>query len=161
NPPRFSDKSDGIWRRLILLPLNVTITEEERVYGMDKVDWWVASGELPGILNWTLAGLDRLRMQGGLTRAKVCDESLDKYRTENTPARMSLLETCREEPNGKTSCEALYLAYRRWCEVNGYTPLADRSFGKEVHRVFKKTERKKVGPRDNRVWCYCGVDNDQ
>src|SRR5205807_310610 len=69
NPPRFSDKSDGVWRRLILLPLNVTIAEEERVYGMDKREWWEASGELPGILNWALEGFDRLRLQGGFTRS--------------------------------------------------------------------------------------------
>jgi putative DNA primase/helicase len=160
NPPRFSDKSDGIWRRLILFPLDITITDEERIYGMDKVDWWVASGELPGILNWALDGLDRLRLQGGFTRSNTCDESLDKYRTENNPARMFLRETCQESPDGETPCEALYGAYQRWCELNGYSPLADRSFGKEVRRVFKKSERRKVGARDRRVWCYCGVDNN-
>jgi P4 family phage/plasmid primase-like protien len=160
NPPRFSDKSDGVWRRLILLPLTVTIPEEERVCGMDKVDWWVASGELPGILNWALEGFDRLRLQGQLTRSEICENALDKYRTENNPARMFLLETCREDSNGKTPCETLYGMYRRLCELNGYAPLADRAFGKEIHWVFKKTERKKVKLGGSRPWCYCGINND-
>src|SRR5205814_4102 len=52
NRPRFSDKSDGVWRRMLLIPFQVQITAEERVYGMDKPDWWIEKGELPGIFNW-------------------------------------------------------------------------------------------------------------
>src|SRR5262249_54524254 len=57
NPPAFSDKSDGIWRRMLLLEFGVQIPEEERVAGMDSVGWWAEAGELSGVLNWALAGL--------------------------------------------------------------------------------------------------------
>src|SRR5262245_17618758 len=55
NLPRFSDRSDGVWRRLCLLPFNRRVPDGERVYGMDKSGWWLqAQGEVPGILNWAL-----------------------------------------------------------------------------------------------------------
>jgi P4 family phage/plasmid primase-like protien len=147
NRPRFSDRSAGIWRRMILMPFRVTIADDDskRVLGMDKPAWWDASGELPGIFNWALAGLERLRRQNRFTTSKVCDEALAEYRTENNPTRLYLTETCQEAPDGQTPCEELYADYRRWCEVNGYSPLAARAFGKEVKRVFPKTERRRGG----------------
>jgi phage/plasmid-associated DNA primase len=146
---------------MILMPFRVTIAADDpgRVRGMDKPAWWVASGELPGILNWALAGLDRLRRQNRFTTARVCEEAHAEYRTESIPARIFLTESCCEKPGGQVSCLLLYQAYGRWCQDRGYSPLADRGFGKEVARVFPKAERKKVGPRDNRVYCYCGIDN--
>ena len=160
NRPRFSDRSGGLWRRMTLMPWRVTIAADDpgRVYGMDKAAWWIESGELPGMLNWALVGRDRLRRQDRFTVSAVCEQALAEYRIENNPARMFLLETCREAPEGQAPCGELYQAYRRWCDGNGYSPLADRSFGKEVKRVFPKAERREVGGRGSRVYCYCGID---
>ena len=57
NRPRFSDRSGGLWRRMILLPFNREVPEGERVLGMDKPVWWQESGELSGMLNWAIAEL--------------------------------------------------------------------------------------------------------
>jgi putative DNA primase/helicase len=162
NRPRFSDRSGGLWRRMILMPVRVVIAENDpgRVFGMDKPAWWEASGELPGILNWALTGLDRLRRQDRFTRSEVCEQALAEYRTENNPARMFLLEACCESPEGQTPCGELYRSYRNWCQDNGYSPLADRSFGKEVRRVFPKAERREVGSRGSRLYVYCGLAVD-
>ncbi len=91
NRPRFSDRSGGLWRRMILIPFRITIAENDpgRVFGMDKPEWWEASGELPGVFNWALAGLDRLRQQDRFTQSQVCEQALADYRTENNPARIS------------------------------------------------------------------------
>jgi P4 family phage/plasmid primase-like protien len=161
NRPRFSDRSGGLWRRMILMPFRVVIAENDpaRVYGMDKPDWWIESGELPGILNWALAGLDRLRRQDRFTTSSVCMEALSEYRTENNPARLFLAESTTESIGGNVPCAWLYQSYTRWCEANGYSPLADRAFGKEVVRVFPKAERKKVTRLGCRQWSYCGIDN--
>lgn len=117
NRPRFTDRSGGLWRRMILLPFRVVIAENDpnRVYGMDKPAWWRTSGELSGILNWALAGLDRLRQQDRFTRSEICEQALSDYRIESNPARMFLLDSCREEAEGQTACGELYRAYRAWC----------------------------------------------
>jgi P4 family phage/plasmid primase-like protien len=159
NLPRFSDRSSGLWRRMILMPFRVTIDENDprRIFGMDKPSWWEASGELPGILNWSLMGLDRLRQQDRFTHSKICEDALTEYRTENNPARMFLLESCRESAEGQVPCGDLYRSYRSWCDEHGYSPLAERAFGKEVRRVFPKCERRQVGSREMRLYSYCGI----
>jgi P4 family phage/plasmid primase-like protien len=159
NRPRFSDRSGGLWRRIILMPFRVTIAENDprRVFGMDDSAWWLASGELPGILNWALIGLDRLRRQDRFTRSEICECALAEYRTESNPARMFLLETCHESLDRETACADLYRAYRDWCSDNGYLPLADRAFGKEVRRVFPKAERRDMQIGGSRGYFYRGL----
>ena len=159
NRPRFSDRSAGVWRRMILMPFRVTIAADDpgRVFGMDKPAWWVASGELPGILNWALAGLERLRRQDRFSTSQVCEQALAEYRTENNPARLYLTETCQEAPLGRVDSGELYAAYRRWCEVNNFTPLASTTFGKEVKRVFPKSRPGKSGPKGGQRPCYRGI----
>jgi putative DNA primase/helicase len=137
NRPRFSDRSEGIWRRMLILPLTVTITPDERVYGMDKTEWWHDQGELPGLLNWALRGLYRLRENRAFTIPTASREALDDYKEEANPARRFLLECYEEDVNGNTITEEIYAHYRDWCEKNGNKPLASNQFAKEISRVFK------------------------
>ncbi|HTK77109.1 MAG TPA: phage/plasmid primase, P4 family [Gemmataceae bacterium] len=158
NPPRFADRSSGIWRRMLLVPFRVIIPESERVYGMDKPAWWEASGELPGILNWSLAGLHDLQQRGRFTEPSLCVEELQQYREESNPARMFLIDHYKAAEEGLVKTADVYEGYRKWCEQNGYRPLGDRSFGKEVHRAFPSTRRQRLGGRLERHWFYVGLD---
>lgn len=157
NRPRFSDKSGGVWRRMMLVPFNREVLESERIVGMDKHEWWHASGELPGILCWAIAGLYRLRKAGRFTRPALCQEMLDEYRLEINPARSFLEETCEANSFGSTSAGDLYSAYKKWCSEFGYKPLAERQFGKEVHRKFPQCKKRRGGNKENRFWYYDGV----
>src|SRR6476620_377733 len=103
---------------------------------MDKPGWWVESGEMPGIFNWAVEGLKRLKSQGRFTEAGICQDALDEYRTESNPARAFLTESCSAAPGEQTPVDTLYQTYSGWCQRNGYHALAIVAFGKEVVRVF-------------------------
>lgn len=152
--PRFCDRTDGIWRRMLLVPFRIKIPNEDRIRGMDKYEWWEASGELPGIFNWAVAGLHRLRQQGSFTAPRICQDALDDYRLESNPAKEFLLESCEENSLGETSTVLLYDAYKKWCGENGYRPLGERQFGKEVRRAFPRSERRNLGSRSGREYKY-------
>jgi P4 family phage/plasmid primase-like protien len=143
NPPQFSDKSDGIWRRMLLLHCAVKIPEHECIAGMDKVEFWQKSGELPGILNWALAGLHTLRRQGRFVVPLVCQDGVEKLRTDANPARRFLKERYKAADSKATPAGDVYGAYRDWCQAHGHHPLAENIFGKEVFRAFKGIERKR------------------
>jgi P4 family phage/plasmid primase-like protien len=151
NLPRFSDKTNGVWRRLLLVPFNRRVPDSERVPGMDKPEWWLRQGEVPGILNWALAGLSRLRSNGmRFTEPAVCRAALDTHRRESDPAREFLLEHFEASPNAPPLKTAeVYEAYREWCEKNGQKhPLTAPAFGKQVRRVFGLEESRshRFGP---------------
>jgi len=157
NRPRFSDKSGGIWRRMLLIPWRVRITAQERVIGMDKIPWWQASGELPGIFLWAIRGLHRLRMQKDFSCSSVSSSGQEDYRIETNPAREFLIENVEESQSGQIRSEKLYYFYRRWAEQNGYKPLANKQFFKEFNRHFPDAKRRKGGTREGRYWCYDGI----
>ena len=158
NRPRFADKSQGIWRRMLLIPWRVEITRTTRVKGMDKVDWWNDSGELPGIFNWALEGLQRLRAQRDFTESSLMQEALQDYQAEVNPARSFLDEACeRSQFGGKIFCRELYGAYEKWCKANGHSyPLSERQFGKEVKRKFTTSVRDRE-TTGRRSWYYDGI----
>lgn len=157
NRPRFSDRSSGIWRRMLFVPFQVTITDAERIFGMDKVEWWQHSGELPGIFNWAIAGLHRLRETGKFTEPKLCKEAVDDYRLETNPARAFLSEHYCEVETCRVPAKELYSEYQKWCRESGHHPLADRAFGKEVKRCFPKADRRKYQEENARNWNYFGI----
>lgn len=162
NKPRFSDRSDGIWRRMILVPWRVQIPPKERIYGMDTVEFWQNTGELPAILRWALRGLRDLRRNRQFTVSRVCEEAKNFYRIESNPAREFLTEKYKEDSQGFVPTAEMYKKYSEWCQENGYKPLGNRMFGKEVSRVFKNSERarRKISLTGT-VYGYLGVSEIQ
>jgi P4 family phage/plasmid primase-like protien len=150
NPPQFSDKSDGIFRRRIPLPFTVQIPEEEKVKGMDKVEFWQQSGELPGILNWALRGLHSLRLAKQFTIPHACRVASEQLRQDSNPARRFLQERYKVGPGCGTPTAWVYEEYREWCAATGHRPLADNTFGKEVVRAFKEVKPGKVMVSEDR-----------
>ena len=139
--PRFVDRSDGLWRRLLLVPFRVQILDESR---QDKrlVDpqWWQESGELPGILNWAIAGLKRLREQGRFTEPQTSKTEKDQYRRDANPAGTFLEERCLAEAGSELPAPRLYFAYQNYVRDAGQHPLGAPQFAKEVRRAFPSVE---------------------
>jgi P4 family phage/plasmid primase-like protien len=154
NRPRFSDRSFGIWRRMLLIPWLVEIGERDRIPNMDKAWWWEKQGELPGMFNWALIGLSRLRAQGRFTDSAIGREALDDYRDESNPARAFLREHFQESETSSIRCSLVYHFYCKWCTQTGHKPFGDRVFGREIKRVFKKSERKRVRNGESLRWSY-------
>jgi P4 family phage/plasmid primase-like protien len=161
NRPRFTDRSQGIYRRMIPIPWRVEIAKDDptRVLNMDKAWWWEQSGELSGILNWALVGLRRLRNQRDFTTSQIVDENRNEYKLEMNPARSFLLSHLeKNESTVGIKCRKLYEIYRSWTLAGGHHPLADSQFGREVVRAFPSIKRAKRGPKVCRTWVYVGID---
>lgn len=156
NLPRFSDRSSGVWRRLILVPFNRVVPPEERIKGLDKESWWTASGELPGMLNWALEGLKRLREHGEFTRSEACEAARNEYRQECNPAAMFLREQYHADPFGSVEKAALYAHYQGWCQACGYRAMHEAHFAKEVIRTFTNVKDERVRREGGRVRHWIG-----
>jgi putative DNA primase/helicase len=157
NRPKFSDRSSGIWRRMLLIPWLVQISEQERIPNMDKSWWWEKKGELPGIFLWAVRGLNRLRQQGRFTDSSLSKSSLEEYKQESNPTRAFLLEHFEKNTAAGVQCSVAYHFYSRWSINNGHRPDGERVFGREVKRLFPHTERKRGGAGNSRYWYYHGL----
>jgi P4 family phage/plasmid primase-like protien len=151
--PRFSDRSEGVWRRLIILPCDVVIPEEKQ----DKNLPQKIREELPGIFSWALGGAATLRGRGFFTIPPASKRAIEGHRGESSPARRFLTGHCEVDPNGQVSTEVLYGFYRQWSQGMGHPPISDSQFGNEVKTVFPTVEKRRPQENGVRVPTYCGI----
>ena len=139
--PRFHDRSEGIWRRLLLVPFEFVVTEEKKVVNLGQK---LFEAESSGILNWCLQGMRRLMENGKFTVARASREAQQEYQMESNPARTYLKEFIAEDLKGHVIRSKLYGTYADWCEHHGFRALNVAHFGRELGKVFPKAERKLV-----------------
>lgn len=155
--PSISDRSDGIWRRALLVPFDLQFEGVKKDVELgDKL-----AVELPGIFNWALDGMRSLVTNKGFIEPERCKTAIDEYKRESNPARMFLEDHyifIADEPGEKTA--DIYSRYKGWCEERSYKPMGDANFGREVKRVFPGTEKKRIRESALRVTRYVGVVED-
>jgi putative DNA primase/helicase len=136
--PRFTDKTNAVYRRLILVPMNTNVTGEGRKPGMDKPAYWEKFGELPGMLNWVLDGLASLKARGWqFKEPRVCRLAKEEYRLDNDPTRRFLVEHFRADPGAEPIPSASICKwYQEWCEANGHRPMSCTKFASAVKGAF-------------------------
>jgi putative DNA primase/helicase len=130
--PRFKDKTSGTWRRLIAMPFNVTITEDQQ----DEMLPQRLEQELPGILNWAIQGLQRLLQQNGFTSCRVCETATAEHRFDCDPFQQFRDECIVLSPTGRRiEKKRLYKLYAEWCEENGRKALSSGEFVRMVTKL--------------------------
>ncbi len=85
--PEVRGGDDGIWRRLMLVPWEVTIPEEERDAVLGEKLW----SERSGILNWLIDGLLQF-LEGGLQAPEKVYLATAEYRRESDPVGQFLTD---------------------------------------------------------------------
>lgn len=143
NKPRIFGTDDAIWRRVRLIPFSVTIPEERRDAKLvEKL-----KDELPGILNWALAGLAEWR-ERGLAAPRAVTEASEQYRQGEDAIGRFCEDKLVVDLESQTSASALYAAYREWCERTGEYQIKERDFSEELARRGFAKKRFNTG----RVW---------
>jgi P4 family phage/plasmid primase-like protien len=153
NRPKFADRSNGLWRRILLLPFDIEIP-------VDKVDPFLAEklqAELPGILNWAVKGEQRRRANHGFTESRIATDAIKDYRQESNPARVFLVDQFEAVPDATVPCLELYEGYQKWCDQTGNKPLTDTALGHEIKRHFGKAVTRKRQTRAPRHYYYDGL----
>lgn len=152
--PHFVDRSEGIWRRLLILPFGVTIPEDRQDRRLAD---HITRKELSGILNWALGGLKRLRGNDKFTIPKSTKRAITTHRKECDPDRDILTKLCVEKPGKRISSAVLYHLYRNECFKADRDPLKEQQFGRQVHRVFPGVRRKQRRDGRRRPYFYFGL----
>jgi len=141
--PEIRGTDYAIWRRINLVPFNVTIPEHERdLKLLDKL-----RAELPGILNWVIEGCLAWQ-RDGLGVPQAIRDATAEYRAEQDALADFLADRCVEDSLAWATFGALYQAYLGWCEAAGVTPLSSQGFGRRLtERGFPQARRDVQGQR--------------
>ena len=151
--PAISDRSQGMWRRMLYLPFRISIPTAQQDRELAKK----LRLELPGIFNWALAGRKRLLENGLFTEPTVSKEALADYRAESNPAATFLRERCALDASAQVLTDVLYRNYWEWAKGNGFTPLSSAQFGKELRKIYPTVRKLPATATGARPWVYQGL----
>jgi P4 family phage/plasmid primase-like protien len=149
--PPFADTSDGIWRRMCVIPLHERFDAGRRdLRRADRL-----REELPGIFNWALEGSQRLLQQDAFTTCEICDQACSEHRHDSDPFRQFIDECCDVTEGAIVPVDELYFTYKEFCEQSGKKSKAKSEFGKQM-RTLQGVQRQR-GTTERRVYEYCGI----
>lgn len=117
----------AIWRRIRLIPFNVTIPEDQRDSHLpDKL-----RAELPGILRWAVTGC-QMWLREGLGNPEEVKGATEGYRSEMDILSNFIEESCVLGVDYKSSIKHLYETYNNWCFHNKERALTKRAFSSRL-----------------------------
>jgi len=127
--PLIRGDDQAIWRRIRLIPFEITIPPDER-------DPRYASGEifekeLHGILNWAIAGCLEWQ-QAGLSPPKKVVVATEAYRTEMDTFGQWIEECCETGNQSEAPVKVLYGSYSDWCEESGLSAMSKQALGRKL-----------------------------
>jgi P4 family phage/plasmid primase-like protien len=125
--PTIRGGDHSIWRRIRLVPFNVTIPDAEQDKGLAKK----LREEASGILRWAVEGcLDWQRE--GLGLPDVVKAATEGYRSEMDTVTQWISECCVEAKNAKATAADLYDSYRNWCVTSNENAVHKTPFGQKL-----------------------------
>jgi putative DNA primase/helicase len=156
---------DAFFKRVMLVTATNQIPDDKKMRNMEEKfesEW----GELPGILNWAVEGLERLR-ENNYTfsgyppssdrRIELTRENWRAY----AKSGIRWLEVCTEvDYDGFVPYQLAYPSYVEFCDREGIPPQSKQKFGQMVQwddDVVKTKARSKVVDTDNPVRGFCRI----
>ena len=154
--PVFGDRSDGLWDRMVIVPFEQRIRNTGKMildFDQTLVD------ELPGILNFALVGLARLRRLDRFPEPEACLQAKAEHRDRCDQDSLWIRENFVRDDNpvnGWSFVSVAYDAYRKFLTANGlfqrtavtFTDLVAKVYGIKATPVSRTDRRRRfVGLR--------------
>jgi putative DNA primase/helicase len=150
--PRLGDASTAVVGRIVLLLLTRSWLGKEDHDLEQRLH-----EELPAILNWALAGLERLDdSDGKFTRLASADEAIIAMRDLASPVAAFVREKCDISAAKEVDTETLYAAYKTWCEVNEHRKASRELFGRDLRAAVPSMRKVRSGTSE-RHHVYIGI----
>lgn len=143
--PRLLDLSDGFIRRAIILTFNRQFSESEQDRQLEST----LLRELPGILNWSVRGYQRLLERKNFDIPMSSIAAVRSYRDEADVVKLFASECIKNDMTGPGESSAtVYSSFREWCLRSGFQPMTIINFG----RRFSALGYSKRKSGNDRFW---------
>jgi len=151
--PRLSDSSGALASRFVVL------TMTRSFYGRENPNLTAELvTELPGIFNWALEGLERLRQRGYFVQPAASEEAIRELEDLGSPVGAFVREECEVGPAHEIAVDALYAAWQTWCEEHGHRARSSQIFGRDLRAVLPAIQMKRPQtPNGERRRAYRGI----
>ncbi len=154
--PRLADASGALASRFVVLTLTESFYDREDHNLTDRL-----LRELPGILNWSIEGWQRLQKRGHFIQPRSSADAIEALEALSSPVTAFVRDCCEVGPGNSIECAHLFEAWRQWCTKQGRDrPGTAQSFGRDLSSAFPaiKVKRPRDGHGGKRPRRYEGID---
>ncbi len=155
NLQRLTDPTGTVSDRFIFLRTTQSFYGNEDM-GLEKR----LMGELPGIVNWAIEGLKRLRGRGNILEPAESIEMRTQSKEIGSNVIAFVNNACNIGDGLHTEPDNMYDAFKKWCEEDGSKPMKKRSFRAELNEAFGEhaCSKHRVPGHDNPIWVYWNIE---
>jgi len=125
--PRIADDSEGMWRRVRLIPFTRQFSGQER----DKNLLETLKGEAPGILAWAVRGT-LLWQKERLGESQRVAQATAAYRNESDHMEHFIGDCCTVDGNASVTSAIIWERYQHWTSNNEEAPLSRAAFAERL-----------------------------
>jgi len=137
--PRMNDYSDGLGRRLQIVPFKAKFTPDDPDYDPFITDKLLSDESMQYILNLALNALKRLLKNNRFTRSKAIEKEMEMYMEENNPI-ISFVNNEGIEFD-RRPVKNVYEEYRIYCNDNGFQAVSNVTFGRQIRKLYGYTSK--------------------
>lgn len=131
--PRINDTSNGLMRRLMMIPFNAKFTADAKDYDPFIQDKLISQESMEYVLQMAITGLKRLLKNRKFSPSRTIDKETTKYEEQNNPIIGFIKEV---EPKLENEVVAdIHRIYQVWCVDNGYQATSSSVFSREINRI--------------------------
>jgi P4 family phage/plasmid primase-like protien len=157
--PKSSDKSHGLYRRMLLIPFDAKFEGE----GKDKFIQEKLKKELPGIFNFAMAGYKRLRENKYVfTEGTTIADALESYKLENDNVLSWAHDNVQFTGDSEDYLfkDEMYKSYKDQSIEDGLKPFSKVNFFKSFYEKYseaKEAKRQSLGLGTGRKRVLLGI----
>ena len=145
--PRSFDKTDGFYRRWLIIPFNARFSVDDEDYDPLIGDKITEPKALSYLLNIGIRGAQRLIKKGRFTEPQSVIDALEAYKADNSTT-LSWIEDkeLTEDYFLDNPRDSIYSEFADWCKVSGIKTAnitGKKTFFKEVVQKFEFDEKPK------------------
>ncbi|EAG8700785.1 DNA primase [Listeria monocytogenes] len=149
--PVIEDNSDGLLRRLMLIPFNAKFKPTDDDFDPFIVDKLMTDESLEYMLQVAVKALKRLLKNNKFTKSNLVDAELNKYKIFNSPILGFLDDVDPKLTNEPTA--DIFAQYNIWCHENDYEASSKIVFSRDICRIKgMKTKNKKVNRKQIKIF---------
>ncbi len=159
-PRNYGDRSDGFYRRLIIIRFDKSVPEKKRDPNLREK----LATERDGILMWALAGLKRLIANSYVfSETEATRSELQRYRIDSNSVLSFIDEFCRLVKGKSVLRDELFSRYKEYCNNAGMKSVSQGNFNKEIESNYREIERSRDKLSRRHTWngiTYCEGGKD-
>jgi putative DNA primase/helicase len=142
--PRLPDSSEALAKRFVMLQLFETFLGRE---DKDLTDRLTCDANMPGLLNWALDGLARLKKRGYFGQPKTGMHAKEMLAAASNPVGEFVEDCCEVGAGRECTCADLFNLFKIWSSDQGAKSAGTvQALGTALHAKFPRIGTKQ-GPR--------------